>query len=209
MINVTTQELEQLKKAVCINYLVEYQAGNSTFRFTASDSIETYNGEDYLPGYISYGGIDEIEVTSDLKLNNTSINIDAADNAIIGPFLSPGWMNKPCSIIKVITDPDGNALLNKVVFEGLLSSISINSKKSVIKITASSIWADYEKVSGIKTNNKSQQRFYPTDTAFEHSQAATKKVYWGSDAPRLGSGVSGGGFGSDTGRIGEAPFSQA
>jgi len=193
MINVTTTVLNQLKSAVGINYLVKFSAGASTYRFTTSDSTETYNSETYIPGYLDYNAIEDVEVTSDPRINNTKIGIDAADNTILSAFLSGGWMNKPCQIIKVITSTDGVPILTKVAFDGLLSDFSIDANKSKVTLTVSSIWADYQKVSGIKTNPKSQQRYYATDTAFEHSQSAMKKLYWGADAPRnIGSGGSNG-----------------
>lgn len=199
MMPVTAQELAKLKTSVGITYLVKFAAGGVSYRFTTSDSNDFYQSETYLPGYIDFDGIDEIEVTSDLKINNTKISIDAADNTILSVFLASDWMNKPCSIIKLITDSSGALLMAKTVLNGFLSAVSIDPTKSKVKLTAASIWADYEKTSGIKTNNKSQQRHYPTDTAFEHSQAAMKKIYWGADAPRNQAGSrSGGGGGTVT-----------
>lgn len=207
MINVTTTVLNQLKSAVGINYLVKFSAGASTYRFTTSDSTETYNSETYIPGYLDYNAIEDVEVTSDPRINNTKIGIDAADNTILSAFLSGGWMNKPCQIIKVITSTDGVPILTKVAFDGLLSDFSIDANKSKVTLTVSSIWADYQKVSGIKTNPKSQQRYYATDTAFEHSQSAMKKLYWGADAPRNGTG-SGGGAGNAPGTVPGSPIQQ-
>ena len=146
MINVTTTVLNQLKSAVGINYLVKFSAGASTYRFTTSDSTETYNSETYIPGYLDYNSIDDVEVTSDPRINNTKIGIDAADNTILSAFLSGGWMNKPCQIIKVITSTNGVPTLTKVAFDGSLSDCSIDANKSKVTLTGSSIWSDSQKV---------------------------------------------------------------
>jgi hypothetical protein len=191
MIPVTTQELAALKDSPRVKYLLEFTIGATTYRLSNTDSTEVNGLNQYIPGFIDE--MPDIEITSDPKTNDVSIELADPERIFITAFLSQPWMNRTCTIFKVIEDKNGDVILTKNAFQGFLSDFSINSEQSTIEITASSIWADFEKTAGIKTNAKSQQRYYPTDTAFEHSSKAIEKVYWGKDAPGVSGGTVGGG----------------
>ena len=181
MITHTVSELSALKAEPRVFYLFEFELGVTTYRFTNSDLTEDYLGNSYLPGFID--DVDEIEITAAPKINGIDINLHDADNAISTLLLGSNWMNKPFKILKVIENAGGSVILVKNAFEGLISDFAIDPDSSEVSITTASIWADFEKQSGIKTNSKSQQRHYPSDTGFEHSSSAVNKVYWGKDAP--------------------------
>ena len=192
MIEHTAAQLAQLKGKTRIVYLIEFQTGDSTHRLTNGDKA-ILSAQDYQPGFVD--DIDDIEITSEPKMNDIRIILNDEERFFTTTFLSETWMNKPLSIIKRIMTEDGTVILDKIAFEGLLSDIAIDTQASKVNLTVSSIWADYEKTSGIKTNSASQQRFYPNDTAFDHAASATLKVYWGKDAPSTpGVGGGGGGF---------------
>jgi hypothetical protein len=181
MIAYTNQLLADLKDKPRIFYVLKFVINATTYRFTNADTVKVIGGETYIPGFLDE--MEEIEITSEPRTNDNGIVFSDPDRAITTAFLSGKWMNKTCSIIKVFENKNGVQILSKNAFEGLISDYSIDYEGSTVEATVSSIWADFEKQSGIKTNPKSQQRFYPNDTAFEHSAKATNKVYWGKDAP--------------------------
>nr|WP_136252881.1 hypothetical protein [Ningiella ruwaisensis] len=192
MISHTAGQLAKLKDKPRVFYTLEFQVGTTTYRFNNTDVVKVYLSQNYLPGFIDE--MPEIEITAQPKTNDISIDFSDPEGVLINAFLGASWMNKPCKIRKHIHDSDDNQILVKSAFEGLLSEVKINTEKSELEVTASSIWADFEKTAGIKTNSKSQQRYYPTDTAFDHAAKAKEKVYWGKDAPSgTGSGRIGGG----------------
>ena len=189
MISHTPQVLASLKDSPRVFYALSFVVTDTTFRFTNADTVKTVSGQQYIPGFLDE--MDEIEITSEPKTNDNTIVFSDPDRAMTTAFLSGKWMNKPCAIFKVFEDKNGAQILTKSAFDGFISDYSIDYEASTVEITVSSVWADFEKQSGIKTNPKSQQRFYPNDTAFEHSASAMKKIYWGKDAPRGPSGYAG------------------
>lgn len=202
MIAHTVSELAALKAEPRVFYLFEFELGATTYRFTNSDLTESYLGNSYLPGFIDE--VAEIEITGSPKINSIDIKLHDADNSISTLLLGSSWMNKPFKFLKVIQSATGSNILVKNAFEGLISDFAIDPDSSEVEITTSSIWADFEKVSSIKTNPKSQQRHYPNDTAFEHSASAMKKVYWGKDSPAAsgGGGYQSNGSNNGTGSYG-------
>lgn len=191
MISVTSTEFEKLKNGVQEIFLVKFQIGSTFYRLTNADTQQQLNFEFYTPGIIDE--MDEIEITSTPKTNDINIALNDVDNAFATLLLSQAWMNKSVTITRLLVAKDTTRLSTEKAFEGYLSDFSIDVDNSTTEITVSSVWADYEKESGISTNPKSQQRYFPNDTAFEHSASAMKKIYWGKDAPTSGSS---GGFGN-------------
>lgn len=163
-------------------YLVKMQINGEWVYITDADVPIDYAGATYQPGYIDDESIDDIETTSEPKTNDIGIEIDANENSFVPLFLGNNWMNGPVTIYEQHYDSQG-LILTKNVFEGLIDSRDIDPEKKKILVNISSVWADFEKEAGIRTNTKSQQRHYAGDTAFDHVARAKRKIYWGKEAP--------------------------
>ena len=182
MMTYTQSQLEKLKAGPVVSYLIRFNIGNTTYRLTSQDKSVSYNSETYSPGFnLKVGGI---EITSTPKTNDISISLVDVNASLVTELLSGNWINKDCAIFKLFQDQQGDTILVKSAFEGSLTGFEIDEESSTIDLTVTSVWADFEKASGIKTNLKSQQRYYPNDTAGRHSSEAIKKIYWGKDAPK-------------------------
>lgn len=182
MISHTAAQLARLKDKPSINHLVQFQIGDTWYYLTDADIPIDYAGATYVPGYLDSEQIGDIEVTSEPKTNDISIDTQAHENTFVGLLLSGDWMNKPLTIYKHIWDEQG-AILTKNAFQGLLSDYELTEENNVASLVVSSIWADFEKTASIRTNPVSQQRYYPGDRAFEWAVQAMKKVYWGKANP--------------------------
>jgi hypothetical protein len=189
----TTAQLAALKDSPRIYYALNFRITDTVYRFTTTDTAKTVLGQSYIPGFLDE--MDEIEITSQPRVNDNTVVFSDPQLALTTALLSGKWMNQPATIYKVFEDKLGVQFLVKNAFEGLISEYSLNYEDSTVELTISSVWADFEKQSGIKTNAKSQQRYYPNDTAFEHSSSALEKIYWGKDAPASGNRGGGGGGG--------------
>ncbi|MFW8589813.1 hypothetical protein ACOI22_03325 [Glaciecola sp. 2405UD65-10] len=196
MKNYGSSIIAQLRQRPTITYLIEMEVGATTYYFTTSDTNDTYNGNTYIAGVVDDESIEDIEITSTPKTDDSNISLHSPSATLKALFLNENYMNKPIKTLKHITNYFGDEIVTKTVFEGLISSVDINAEDNLIEITQSSIWADYERVTGIKTNTTSQQRHYPTDTAFDHASNAIDKVYWGQESPVTESTGTGGGGGS-------------
>lgn len=194
MKNYGSSVIAQLRQRPTITYLVEMEIGSTMYYFTTSDTDDIYNGNTYIAGILDDDSIEDIEITSTPKTNDSNISLHSPSSALKAIFLNEPYMNKPIKTLKHITNYFGDEIITKIAFEGLISSVDIDAESNTIDITQSSIWADYERVTGVKTNHTSHQRHYPDDTAFEHSAAAIDKIYWGQESPvTTTTGSNGGG----------------
>ncbi len=174
-------------------YLVKMKINGEWAYITDSDTEVDFAGATYYPGYIDDESIDDIETTSEPKTNDIGIEIDANENSFVPLFLNEGWMNGPVTIYEQHYDSLG-LIFTSNVFEGLLDSRDLDPEGRKILANITSVWADFDKEAGTRTNTKSQQRNYPTDTAFDHVAKAKRKIYWGRKAPSSAS------YGYDTTR---------
>jgi hypothetical protein len=180
MISVTAAQRAALKEHVQLNTLCKFRIGTTWYYITNNDIETVYGGNTYSPGYLL--DVDEIEINSTPKVEDSDIVIDGNDSIFIGLFLSQNWMNNPLQIIQLYNDKNGDLIRAEIAYDGLLSDVSIDTSGSYeIILTVSSIWKDFEKQAGIKTNSSSQNIHYPNDTGFEHTAKATKSSPWGKD----------------------------
>lgn len=186
MIQLTPEQMNRLKanynEGRRSYYLVKMQIAGTWYYITDADSEIEYQGATYYPGYFSDGDLDDIETTSEPKVNDVTLKIGTYENSFKALFLGHGWMNGLVVIYEHHRDWQGE-IFTKNIYQGLISDFGIDEPKETMEINISSIWADFEKTAGIKTNAKSQQRFYPNDTAFEHASLATNKIFWGRKSP--------------------------
>lgn len=194
MISLTTDQLERLKDNYIAGrtaaYLIKKRINGDWLYITDRDTPIQYGGATYQPGYIDDQSVSDIEITSEPKTNDLDIDLDANENSFVAYFLNSGWANGPVTVYEQHWDDEG-AILTKNVFEGLIDDFSMDEKSRKITEKVASVWADFEKQAGTRTNSKSQQRFYPNDTGFDHVARAKRKIYWGKKTPSPA--MSGGG----------------
>lgn len=193
MIAHTAAQLEALRNGPSVAYLIKKQIGSTLYHLTNKDIEIEYDTDTYLPGFIQ--SIDDIEVTSEPRTNTISIELGTHDNTFVPLYLGGEFRNKPLTIFKHFYNADG-PILTKNVFKGLLTNYSQDVENDTLTISVESVWADFEKQTGIKTNVDSHQRFYPSDTGFRHVVPSSKKIYWGVLAPGNGSTSGSGGGGA-------------
>lgn len=169
--------INTLKEGFEFVHLVKFKINTTDFCLTDAEDSISYDGNNYVPGFIDEIG--DIEQTNEPKMGDINPIIYSADNSFTGLFLSENWMNKPFEVRRQIYNKRGGLVDTVVVFSGYVSSFDIDHEDSRIKLTVSSVWADFEKTSGTRTNLSSQQRHYPDDWAFRHSASAVKKIPWG------------------------------
>lgn len=163
-------------------YLVKMNIAGDWAYITDADVEVNYGGATYYPGYITDESVDDIETTSSPKTNDVGIELDANENSFVPLFMGEGWINGSITIYEQHYDEQG-LILTKNMFEGLLDSRDLDPEKKKVEVTAASVWADFDKAAGNRTNTKSQQRHYPGDTGFDHVAKARRKIYWGREAP--------------------------
>ena len=197
MKDLSASEIERLKgynPTRYQTYLVKMNINGNFIYLTDRDAPVFFGGAHYQPGYIAADSIDDIEVTSEPSTNEFTLTLDTRDGAFIPYFLNKGWNNSEVTVYEQHGDAQG-VIITLNVFEGFIDSRDINVKSKRIDVVLASVWADFEKQSGTKTNSGSHQKHFPNDTAFDHVARAKRKIYWGKNAPVASS--NGGSGGSD------------
>lgn len=185
MIDLPTDEYLRLKNNTNTSrrvfHLISFTIDSVEYNFTNTDNNQVYDGKTFYAGYLA-DTVDDIETTSTPKTNDIKLEFDANEKTLVALFLSGSWMNAPLTIYERLIDAQGE-ISTQIIFQGYISAYSLNEPNRSIDVDVSSIWADFDKTTGRKTNPKSQQRFYPTDTGFRFASQADLTIYWGKEAP--------------------------
>jgi hypothetical protein len=181
MISVTAAQRAALRTRHKRVLICKLKLGETYYYISNEDLPIEFQENTYAPGYLKDVG--EIELTGVPKTDDTNIVIDGTDSIFFGLVQSQAWMNQPLIITSLIYDLNNALILSKVAYDGLISDFDIDDKTEYeLTLKVSSIWKDFEKTAGIKTNYQSQSRHYSEDTAFEHSARATKDSPWGKES---------------------------
>jgi hypothetical protein len=189
MISVTAAQRDALRARHKRVLICKFKLSSTYFYISNEDLPIVFDGDTYSPGYLKDVG--DIELTGTPKTDDTNIVIDGTDSIFFGLIQSQAWMNQPLIITSLVYDLNNALILSKIAYDGLISDIEIETKKEYeLTLKVSSIWKDFEKTAGIKTNYQSQSRYYPNDTSFGHSARATKDIPWGKESKNVTSSTT-------------------
>lgn len=142
-----------------------------------------WNGETY----IANGDLLSVPtVLEDLKIrsNNLDFELTGVNQSYIAQFLTDAPTNAPLSLHLAFIDDEGAIIDDPIeLFLGLVDNFElkedISGKKSVLTLTAASVWIDFERIAGRKTNTASQNIFFPGDLGFQFASQIVKDLSWG------------------------------
>ena len=167
----------QLKAALSGDYdfchLVTIGFTGGNLYVTDSDVDEVHNGTIYLAGLFQKMG--NIKSATGIKINDLKLEFNGLAPSVIALGLNDQWMNRKVTLQKLIKTRDYAGTLH--IFNGLLSGMQING--TTLNFNASSIWKDFEKTNGRKTNSESHRRIFPTTAPFKFTATITDSVAWG------------------------------
>ena len=150
----------------CVHDLTSSVAGASV----------TYSSSKFLVSY------PEISEETDISKSSISIALSGADQSYISVVLAENVVNDSVTIYRAFLD-DNNAIIADpfLLYKGTIETYSINENEtsSALTLNIVSHWADFEKKSGRKTNNTSQQRFFSTDKGMGFSSETVLDIKWG------------------------------
>ena len=161
--------------------LMSFYFGTSTVHFTDYGHSITYSATTYsaINGFLDLSDPSE---SSDLRVNTLTAQMSGAEQSFISIFLSENWINRRALLQKAVIDSSGSVIgAPIVVFDGLISNFGLQEgeKSSVVTISVSSHWADFNKRSGRYTNNNSQQYFFAGDLGFSFAAETVSDLKWG------------------------------
>jgi len=119
---------------------------------------------------------------TDLTKTSLQIALSGADQTFISTVLNENVVNDTVTIYRGLLD-SSNALIADpfLLYKGSIDTFNIeeSEKESIVNLSVVSHWADFEKTSGRKTNNNSQQRFFSTDVGMDFSSQTVLDLKWG------------------------------
>jgi hypothetical protein len=143
-----------------------------------SGSSITYNPQGFLKGLSQF--TEEVGITK----SSLRIGLSGVDQTYISIVLNENIVNDAVSIYRGFLD-DNNSLIADpfLLYDGQIDKFEINEADDTTDIifTIVSHWADFEKISGRKTNPTSQQRFFSTDVGMEFSSQTVQDIKWGRE----------------------------
>ena len=119
---------------------------------------------------------------TDLTKSTLNIILSGADQTFISTCLNENVVNDQVTIFRGLLN-SSNALVADpfLLYKGSIDTFTVNEteKDSTVQLNLVSHWADFEKTSGRKTNNNSQQRFFSTDVGMDFSSQTVLDIKWG------------------------------
>lgn len=147
---------------------------------------QIYNGHNYLSnGLLS--GISKQAIKPGVGAGDWDITISDTDNTAFSAFFGAEIINKWVTHYTAIFDSSYQLIEVITTNRGqiITPEASRSAKAATVKLKISSPAGDTEFVNGRRTNDTSQQRFFPNDNGFKYVHAARKVMPWGYDDGRV------------------------
>jgi hypothetical protein len=165
---------------VTFNFSTPVSFTDCSFPLTSSisGSSVTYNPQGFLKGLSQF--TEEVGITK----SSLRIGLSGVDQTYISIILNENIVNDSVNIYRGFLD-DNNSLISDpfLLYDGQIDKFEITEGDDTTDVifTIVSHWADFEKISGRKTNPTSQQRFFSTDVGMEFSSQTVQDIKWGKE----------------------------
>jgi hypothetical protein len=133
--------------------------------------------------FLNFDGVAE---DFDVKVGKLSVTLSGVNDDLLVPVTSPACIGKRIVLYRCFLNLTTGAIVGNPVllFDGQVNNTSVveTARSCTITIDAASLFADFERVSGRKTNNDSNWVFqgYQFDTTFEKSGfLKNTEILWG------------------------------
>ena len=177
-------ETEVAKQQLYTFHLVEFQFDSGSLYFTTLQRSIVFNSNTYLasPDLVTFGSITEAEA---IELGSMYFTLSSVDTSVVAQALLEDFIDRPILLhrafldkttFQVITDP-------VLLYEGRIKSFKLSEDPaagtSTLTWSTASIFADFSRTAGRRTNDNDQQIFNPGDKSFEYAHQVTFDVKWG------------------------------
>ena len=116
---------------------------------------------------------------SQINVANFSIQLSAVDNAFVSIALNNVISNDEVTVDIGFIDSDETLIDTFNYDKGFINNFSIDTKTGILTLNCTSHFGDFSRTAGRKTNEGSQQRFYPNDKGFVFSALTIADLKWG------------------------------
>lgn len=126
-------------------------------------------------------GVDALKETGELRVNQSTMRLDGADQTYISLMLNQNYSNIDVTILCAIITGGSIQGTPYTVFDGQLVGVDIedNGDDSEVMLSLSNHWRDFEKTNGMRTTLGSHQRVFSGDKFFEFATDQNREIVWG------------------------------
>lgn len=128
--------------------------------------------------------IDQFTESSEVQVNASTITLSGVSQTFVSLFLTNDYIDVRTRIWKAVLD-NSDAVIGSpiLVFDGRITSYSIldSDTTSTVEVEVASHWKDFDLHNGRKTNNNTQQLYFPGDRGFEFAAESAKDLKWGKN----------------------------
>ena len=153
---------------------------DNSFDLTSSisGSSVTYTSSPFLVS------LPQFEEQTDITKVSLNLVLSGADQTFISTVLNENIVNDTVTIFRGLLDSNNSIIADPILlYSGNIDTFEISETEtqSNVKLIIVSHWADFDKKSGRKTNNASQQRFFSTDVGMDYSSETVLDLKWGRE----------------------------
>lgn len=167
--------------------LIEFELATPIYLTTASYDIttatDTSNGtQTYLAqgSFLNYSGVRH---SDELRVNNVSLILSGSTSTFVNMVLQDQYLHKTVRIYKCWINLTTTAIIEQpiLIYSGTMTGgdVTDTSSECQVTVTTSNEFYDFERITGRRTNQNSQQRYYPTDNGMLYSTSAIADIKWG------------------------------
>lgn len=160
--------------------LFELQLSSGTVYLTTAGHDIVFGGQTYTAGGQIIGN-GELKQEKELRIDTVEIAITAVDQTLLALFQNANQQNRKVVFRQIALDFAHQSIGTIYTTSFLISQYSVSDKdgESIIALTLTNIFSDYNTVRGIRTTMGSFRRFYPNSTAFINSTDVGESLKWG------------------------------
>ena len=143
-----------------------------------SGTSRTYTASPFLVGGSSF------EEQTDITKTSLSLSLSGADQTFISTVLNENVVNDTVEIYRGLLNSSNSIIADPILlYSGNIDTFEIaeSDTQSNVKLIIVSHWADFDKKSGRKTNNSSQQRFFSSDVGMDYASESVLDIKWGRE----------------------------
>jgi len=167
-------------------HLIQIQYDAETIYLTDAYKTISWGGNDYiaLGHFIEFSDIEE---SARFQVSSISASLTISDESKVrlSEFLTYSYIDRLVLIYKAFLSTTDDSLVANpfLIFKGRIDSpvLKENPEKgeSILSVTISNHFSDFEKVTGRFTNHECQQIWFPGDNGFEYASEIIRELKWG------------------------------
>ena len=125
---------------------------------------------------------DTITETGQARVNQINFALSGASKTITNLFLNNNYVDRRIVIYRHFFNNESVAIGTPVMlFDGEMTAFQINESgtSSTVSVTSSSVFYDFDRIAGRRTNTTSQQTHYAFDKGMDFASVVDDRIKWG------------------------------